>query len=320
MRPIGGELEEKKSVYSHYFTDSGRSSLRLFLRSSNHKTKKYLIPNFFCEVIEEILKEEQIDYEFYNILNTLNVDIESIRSKEYDVLYLINYFGMIQSLDSIDISSKIIIEDNVFFNDFNNHGNYIDWYAFNSFRKITPLADGSLIKTNLEIDKHHILNKEALFLEKKREAKDIKYNYLYSQISDEMEYIKLFEEAEAILDNQKEIFKISSYSLLSLFQERHNQELERRRYLQLKKLFSQYTFAHDVQHYSVFPLKLKERDELRAYLMKKNIYLPIHWPESSQKNRLYDEIISIPLFIQYKEDEFNHMIDAIEEFFNERYK
>ena len=320
MRPIGGELEEEKCTYSHYFTDSGRSSLRLFLRSSNHSKKRYLIPNFFCDVIEEVFKEEGVEYAFYNILDTLEVDIESILSESYDVLYLINYFGMIHSLKGVETSNKIIIEDNVFFSDFNNHENYKAWYAFNSFRKISSLADGSLIKTNLEIDEAKIVNREALFSAKKREAKDIKYHYIHHKKGDEMEYINLFEEGEELLDNQKEIFQISSSSLLSLFQEEHSQALEKRRYFRLKKCFSSYAFEHNVHHYSVFLIKLKQRDELRSYLMKKNIYLPIHWPESSQKNGLYDEVISIPLFAQYKEDEFNYIIDSIEEFLNEQHK
>jgi hypothetical protein len=47
MRPIGGEIEFKLPEDSIYYTDSGRSSLRVFIR--NHKNLKYLIPNFFVK-------------------------------------------------------------------------------------------------------------------------------------------------------------------------------------------------------------------------------------------------------------------------------
>ena len=53
MRLIGGELEAKNIKDNVYFTDSGRSSLRLFIRSG-YQSKKFLIPNYFCEVIENI--------------------------------------------------------------------------------------------------------------------------------------------------------------------------------------------------------------------------------------------------------------------------
>jgi len=314
MRPIGGELEKKMSPYNHYFTDSGRSSLRLFLRSSDFKEKKYLIPNFFCNIIEEVLKEEGVEYDFYNTMDTLRIDTDSISSKTYDVLYIINYFGMIQELDTIDISSKIIIEDNVFFTDFRNTGKYKFWYAFNSFRKITKLSDGSLIKTNLDIDNNIILPDEAPFVKEKTIAKEIKYNYINNQIGAEDEYISKFEKAEETLNKQKSIFRISNKSLFLLFKISQDNQTEKKRYLKLKKIFSLYSFNHHVEYYSFFMIKLQNRDKLKQYLIKREVYLPIHWPESSQKNSLYSEVISIPLFAQYKEEEFNHMIDSIEEF------
>jgi len=317
MRPIGGELEEKMSVYNYYFTDSGRSSLRLFLQSSAYREKKYLIPNFFCDVIEEVFKEEGIEYAFYNILDTLEVDVESIRSKSYDVLYLINYFGMVHALEGVDTSSKIIIEDNVFFMDFNNTQKYKFWYGFNSFRKISILSDGSLVKTNLKIDDGMILPEEAPYVKEKVIAKEIKYNYSHTGLGTEFDYILKFEKAEKMLNKQKNIFRISNKALYSLFKVSHNNDLEGKRYLELKKRFSIYSFKHEINHYSFFLLQLQNRDEFRQYLFGKDIYLPIHWPETSQKNSLYNEVISIPLFAYYNDEEFRYMIEVIGEFLSE---
>ena len=174
MRPIGGELEQKELNYNIYYTDSGRSSLRLFIK--NNKDKKFLLPNFLCEIIEKILISENIEYEYYDILPDLEIDIKSIQSKEFDVLYLINYFG--QKHKKIeDYSSKIIIEDNVFCIDFENTYSYPYWYSFNSFRKITSLSDGSLIKTNLDINDEFIKREEAPFVQNKIEAKRLKKIY-----------------------------------------------------------------------------------------------------------------------------------------------
>ena len=63
MKNIGGELCLKDEDSKIFFTDSGRSSLRLFLRNID-KNKKILIPNFLCEVIVEILEEENIKMNF----------------------------------------------------------------------------------------------------------------------------------------------------------------------------------------------------------------------------------------------------------------
>ena len=314
MRPIGGELEIIKEQNNLFFTDSGRSSLRLFLRTNKYKNKKYLLPNFFCEVIEKIFIEEDIEYKFYNILDNLTIELDSILSQEYDVLYIINYFGMIQNLSSIDTSNKIIIEDNVFFQDFNNINNYKNWFGFNSFRKITSLPDGSMIKTNLDIEGTLIINGDAPFSEIKIEAKNIKYNYIYFKKGTEKQYLNLFKEAEDILNEQRKIYSISTNAIVQLNKFSNDQEVMKRRYEYLKKIFLKYSFHIDISYYTFFVLTLQNRDDFRKYMMSKNIFLPIHWPISTQQNKLYNEIISIPLFSQYNNDEFYYMVNAIKEY------
>jgi hypothetical protein len=321
MRPIGGELEQPETKEKILFTDSGRSSLRLFIRSG-YQDKKFLLPNFFCDVIEQVLIEEKVEYAFYNILESLEVDKESVCLQEYDVLYLINYFGMVQNLDGIDTYSTVIIEDNVFFNDFQNSANYALWYGFNSFRKVTALPDGSLIKTNLDMLEDKILQSDASFVQIKSEAKALKYHYIHDKIGEEMAYINLFEKGESLLDAQKEIHTISSVSLYHLYSKVFidEQVIREERYKMLQKRFAQYAFEYEPYCYSFFLLKLEKRDALRSYLMQKAIYLPIHWPYSSQENRLYSSVISIPLFSHYKKEEFSHLIETIEEFFNAEHK
>ena len=156
MKPIGGEIAFKEENYQSFFTDSGRSSLRLFFRSFDYKNKKVLLPNFFCDIIEQILKEESIAYEFYNVNSNFSINSDEINNKQFDILYVINYFGSITELENINLTHKILLEDNVFSINFSNNHKAKKWYAFNSFRKITSLTDGSLIKTNLPINDSNI--------------------------------------------------------------------------------------------------------------------------------------------------------------------
>ena len=135
MRPIGGEVELKSLNNNVFFTDSGRSSLRLFLK--NFQDKKYLIPDFACQIVEQIFRQEKINYDFYHVNTDLSIDIQSVKGKSFDVLYLINYFGIIHDLTDLEIDDKIICEDNVFFFDFDNFHKAKKWYAFNSYRKIS---------------------------------------------------------------------------------------------------------------------------------------------------------------------------------------
>jgi len=312
VNPIGGEIEAKDSKYNYYFTDSGRSSLRLFLRSFDNREKKYLIPNFGCQIIEDIFIQESIEYEFYTINDKLDIDIESISSKEYDVLYIINYFGLIHNLNLLHLNSKIIIEDNVFFDNFKNNSKHKYWFAFNSYRKISSLSDGSMIKTNLEIDIELIQKFESPFVEFKSKAKDIKFDFKHQNIGKESEYLSYFVKGEAILDSQREIYSISDKSIYRLKYEdiSNNQNVLKDRFDYVSKVLDTNLIKFNPKYYSFAILNIENRDIIRQKLRDKNIFLPIHW---NSTHSLSKNILSIALFSNYSDDEFKYMIDTIKE-------
>lgn len=313
MKPIGGELAFQALNENIYFTDSGRSSLRLFIRNGN-QNKKFLIPNFLCEVIENILVEENIRYEFYNILEDLTIDLNSLVDKYFDVFYNINYFGQLQSLENIGLENKIVIEDNVFFYDFSNRNNFKYWFGFNSFRKISPLADGSMIKTNLDIDDNLIIKREASFVKEKYLAKNIKYDFLYdlSKNYSELCYLKKFEEAEMTLNQQNEIYSISNLSV-SLLNSSNHQNIKKKRFVKLLKIFEKYCINQKSIEYSFFVIKIEDSMRLQNKLKNNRIFLPIHWSKSTQENRLYNRVISVPLFEFYTHTQFNRIIKSLKE-------
>jgi len=313
MRAIGGELELERISEDIYFTDSGRSSLRLFLRSEENHKMKYLLPNFFCEVIENVFIEESINYSFYNINEDLTVDIDLINNSDYDVLYIINYFGKYIDLSEINLEDKVLIEDNVFLYNFENHWNAEKWYAFNSFRKIGSFADGSLVKTNMKINSKFILNEEAKFVPLKYKAKEIKYSYIHEKTFSESDYLNKFQLGESILDEQKSIYSISKKSIYLLTIQDNNQILRVKRFNLLLESFKEYAIMKTSDCYSFFVMKLKNRDGFRKKLMKENIFLSVHWPVSTQENDLYESIISIPLFETYDDETFNRLMKTIKE-------
>jgi len=314
MRPIGGEIEVAEIKEYIYFTDSGRSSLRLLLRSKKYQKKIYLLPDFFCEVIEKIFQEEGILYQFYHINSDLSIDIESIRTKTFDALYVIHYFGQITDITSINMEDKLLIEDNVFFFDFANYTNAKEWFGFNSFRKISSLADGSMIKTNLDIDGSLIVHDAAPFSKKKFLAKEQKYIYIHQHILNEQEYVRLFQEAEYMLDMQYKIYSMSERSQYLLLKYQIDEKIREYRYRLLKEVFTDYMLLSNVKSYSFFVLRLKtKRNVVRDMLKQKNIFLAVHWPKSSQKNILYEEVLSVPLFENYSMEEFEYMKQVLEE-------
>lgn len=313
MRVIGGELEMQTLNYKSFFTDSGRSSLRLFLRSSNNREKKYLLPDFFCSVIKNIFIEERINYSFYTIKKDLTFNIEEILKEDFDVLYIINYFGQQMKIDTSLLNDKIVIEDNVFFFNFDNNLNYKNWFAFNSFRKISKLSSGSMIKTNLNINTKLIKASDAPFHYLKNIAKNIKYEYINHNLHTEQEYLDKFNEAEKSIDTQNDIFTMNSENLSFLlnFNIDTEQEIRKKRFEKLLHLFPNKCINKDSKYYAYFVIAINKRDGFRKELMQDNIFLPIHWSESIIPNELYSHIISIPLFEAYSNLDFSYMINKL---------
>lgn len=318
MRAIGGELELKSLDFNTYFTDSGRSSIRLFLKK--YKNKRFLLPDFLCKVIIDVFEEQRVRYKLYKIEEDLSINLKSIDNRDYDVLYIIDYFGTPhKNLKKIANKDKILIVDGVFsFNPVYSY-DFKKWFLFNSFRKTTPLADGSIIKTNLSLKESNIRKKDAPFTKSKYDAKSIKYNYLLKNKGEESEYLELFGRGESLIDRQKDIFTISKQSNYHLieFAKSYSLECKKRElnYKFLKKLFKEYILKRTINDYSYIILYLEDRDELRKYLFSKNIFLPVFWPFFGIRNRLYDKIIAIPLFSKYSEDDYIRIKREIDNFY-----
>lgn len=311
MKPIGGEIAIKDQGETSFITDSGRSSLRLLLRSGKFRSMKFLIPNFFCSVIEEVLIEEKVNYSFYDINEDLSINNETINAVNYDVLYVINYFGKISDLSSIDLNNKILVEDNVFLYNFENYQNSENWYAFNSYRKFSPLTDGSLIKTNLRINPSEINNIQAPFSSIKRDACKKKYAFISENKSSEIEFLQLFNSGEKEINNQNDIYCISPQSLNLIFKgDFNNQEILKSRFVELQDLTQKESALPS--YFSFFSFVLRNKKGFLEFMKRNNIFLPNFWPETTQKNDLYNNLVVIPLF--YNDIEFKYVKEMLKTF------
>ena len=311
MKPIGGEIAIKDQGETSFITDSGRSSLRLLLRSGKFRSMKFLIPNFFCSVIEEVLIKEKVNYSFYDINEDLSINDETINAINYDVLYVINYFGKISDLSSIDLSDKILVEDNVFLYNFENYQNSENWYAFNSYRKLSPLTDGSLVKTNLRINSSEINNIQAPFSSIKRDACKKKYAFISENKSSEIEFLQLFNSGEKEINNQNDIYCISPQSLNLIFKgDFNNQEILKSRFVELQDLTKKESELPS--YFSFFSFVLRNKKGFLEFMKRNNIFLPNFWPETTQKNDLYNNLVVIPLF--YNDIEFKYVKEMLKTF------
>ncbi len=319
MKIIGGEIELQKNTNFQYLTDSGRSSLRLILKS-HFLGKKVLLPDFLCESVMKVVEELQIKHDFYHINSDLSIDSVSLKNKDYDAFYVINYFGQRHNnFEELIDHNACLVEDNVFLPVFDQPSFAGDWVGFNSMRKISPLADGSVVKSTFALLDEGLKKDVALFAAVKYEAKASKYDFINNSKGSEEGYLKLFAKAEQMLDKQKDICSISKTSLFELlnFMEKCESEYAIRK--NNLKVFYQGVKSEKIDLSTDYPcfgvLLVDKRDQLREYLFSENVFLPVHWPQvKGCSNDIYKRIISVPLDSRFDEQDMKKIAALINDF------
>lgn len=311
-------MELRESGLNEYMTDSGRSSLRLILSSLKDRT--FLIPDFLCKSVIDVFNDLEIDYNFYGIRDNLSIAYNTIETAVFDVLYIINYFGVMNFDYNRLKKGQFLIEDNVFLPIFEKPEQVKNWIGYNSYRKISPLADGSLIKSTIKLSADLVKQNTSSFAQLKYKAKNIKHGFIQNGSFSENEYLSLYREAEVILDSQKEIFEISRQSIFRLMDFLIDLPDEYKKRNENKAVLDQYLEKFAIRMNSEYPsyyvLKVDDRDALKKSLMKENIFLPVHWPPPCQIEKpLFNTILSIPLDSRYNEKDLINVATKIHEYY-----
>ncbi len=319
MKNIGGEIELRREDGFHYVTDSGRSSLRLILASETMRGKKCLIPDFICGSVINVFQELDAPFAFYHVREDLSPDLDSIQSQSFDAIYLIDYFGSKPNLSSFTGQGIIVIEDGVFLPEIELNDSFAAWVGFNSFRKITPASDGSIIRSTFPLPGEMIQMTAAPFAAVKYEGRHLKYDYIYNGTETEVAFLNKIRCGEKLIDEQKDIFRISDTGLLALthfFKSfDHERRMRIRNFRILAEELSQYAIKIKPDFPSVFVIGVDRRDELREHLFNHGIFLPVHWPAPDNvKNDLYSRIISIPVDSRYEFAEMLRVATEIRDF------
>lgn len=324
MKLIGGEAELNDNGAFLYLTDSGRSSLRLIL-DSGMRNRKFLLPDYLCKIILDVFDERSIEYDFYRVNRDLSVNFSDIKNKKFDVLYLISYFGQRHNIAGWLSKNRnaLIIEDGAFTPVLERPMNIKNWIGFNSFRKMSYLPEGSIIKSSIKLRDELVAKKDAKFIELKYKAKRIKYEYLTRNKYSQNKYLDLFVRAEEFLNKQTGIYSISNRGFFNLFEFYRNFEKEytvrQRNFEVLNRHLKDVSIRIKPEYYSFYVLDVNRRDELKAYLFSKKIFLPVHWPAiEGRDNILYQRVLSIPVDSRYDQDDMAKIARFVRGFLNKK--
>ncbi len=302
MFHLGGEYHEQEQHWASRVTMCGRCSLRLALKNASLAGKRVLLPDFLCKVIPQVLRDCQVDWDFYQVKPGFEFSLPSNLAR-YAALYLIRYFG--NESDSFkqavrDFPHSIIVDDvfSPFPRVLKRAG---DWYSFNSLRKISSVGI-SLLRSSRELP-DELEPAPVTFFQLKDMGRREKARQLRTGLEDERAYLTPMEEAEGWLDRQGAAFLPDQRSLPAAFKFYASLEDERRirqaNYKVVKEMAGGLLIPVESNFFSFAPLMISRRDEVRVELMKRNVFLPVHWP-GDETNAFSDSIISIPLDARYK--------------------
>lgn len=206
----------------------------------------------------------------------------------------------------------------------------VDYYV-GSLRKWDALPDGGFAICRQSYFHQKPEFSDTKLETKKLEASLMKYNYLHKCMGNKQEFLMKFREAEKLLDEQKEYYKISRTSVM--IQNNLNiADLRKKRrenysklYVALKELNDLRIITTELRENEVplyCAIAVKKRKELQDHLVKKKIYAPVVWPKSNicpvtckDVQELYASILCLPVDQRYDIDDMNRIANCIKEFY-----
>ncbi|MFW3480840.1 hypothetical protein ACRCJP_08700 [Aerococcus urinaeequi] len=320
---------EKISNNNYIYTESGRGAINLILENLDDHVKGVQLPSYICESVIQPFLENNYNIFFYNVNLDLSVDINSIKNMDKtSVFFHLGYYGFYTNSEIKNIVNKmekdlILIEDKTHTllsqSDIDNSK-----YTVASLRKWLGLPSGGFA-TGLNIKP--VLTTSTIISELRKKALILKEDYIKNDVQNKAKFLKMFDYAEVELDKCSKSYKIDSDSLniLKHTNFKNISDTRRENFLTLLRglenvlvepIFSE--LPDDVVPL-FFPIYSKQRNKLRNHLINNEIYCPIHWPKSEMVEgsisddvqKIYDEILSIPIDQRYGISEMERIIQIV---------
>jgi dTDP-4-amino-4,6-dideoxygalactose transaminase len=331
--------------HSTIFLDSGRSAIRLALRSIHQQQKRAVLPAYTCETVILPFIELGYDISYYQVDRDLLVDANSFRilveRVQPTVILVHPYFGF-DTIHNIRgyLAKKhdagiVIIEDLTHGLFLERHTSCVDFYV-GSLRKWSGIPDGGFLA--VRNDKYRIdppTRENTEYVSIRCEAQNLKRQYVLAMDDGtKQRYRTLFATSEALLDKQAQIYTMSHISRCAIVGTDYDQLKKRRseNYNFLLNGLSGSVEIHIPEALSgksdaplYFPIFAAKREILQRYMAERHIYLPVIWPMPAQvrgklstdTDYIYSRVLAIPCDQRYENSDMSRVVTGIHEFFLE---
>lgn len=335
-------LPEKSGVFSDLAGSffSGRSAIYSILDDilQTGKGRKALLPSFCCDSMIEPFLAHGMTVSFYDIILEDEL-IYSMPQDDADIILFLNYFGVdtrktkeFGSEIRKSYPSAILIEDRTHSLFAESGSGYAD-YEFASIRKWTGFSDGGIvIKAPKKIRDCSKENRK--YAEIFAQASRLKKQYLEAGEGEKSDFLKLYNEAEEMLDADYKGYSASRETLEGMMYldvdlikkkriENFNilcENADTIRKSGAEPLFSKLDRADVPLFFPVIFKNSEERSIVRKRLIENEIYCPVHWPVSElhslnpKTSSIYERELSIICDQRYGPEDMMRIADVLAEF------
>lgn len=323
VKEIGSEFWEVPTIDANnpFFSNtewflSGRSALQAIIKDMSIKSVS--LPDWCCDSIIIPFTKSDIRTEFYSAL-------QPIRSIKTDAILIMDYFGY-TGYSNIENYQGVVIRD-LTHSIFSKKYEDADYY-FGSLRKWAGFWTGGYawgfrhsIDFQLDDYGYTILRKKAMLSKSQyinSRSDGIPYVAKYKA------YLNIFENAEDILEDvgivpaaSRDIDFANKLDINLIMKKRRDNSNV------LLKAFTDIAIFPEVNDKDCpmfVPVRVRNRDALRKYLINHEIYCPVHWPLSTYHHidesakSLYAEELSLVCDQRYDEEDMLRIIDTIKSF------
>lgn len=299
---------------------SGRSALQAIIKELG-EARSVALPSWCCDSMVKPFLDAGLQVHFYPIVFD-GALVQEIAFKS-DVLFLMDYFGYTGSAPDLNGYKGIVIRD-VTHSLFSAACSDAD-YCFGSLRKWCGVWTGGYAWAR---DGHRLAaggDCAQTYAALRERAMGEKRAYIEGEKADKG-YLKAFEEAEALLEHAG--IAPAAERDVKLAQRLDVEALKTRRRANaavLRAAFPDWLIfpspaPADVPMFVPVLVPDGKRDALRRFLIKNEIYCPIHWPVSAYHRldertaTIYRSELSLVCDQRYTEKDMNREVEAIKKF------
>lgn len=324
-------LDEYLERFHTIYTDSGRSAVKLALHMIDSEGT-VLLPDYVCASVANCFKKNELL--FYRINKDFTIDLKDLKKKMSDkvrILYLINYFGALNNVDTLQELTGLkqqygftIIEDTS--HSFLSNPHTVGNYCVCSLRKWFPIPDGGVLYATKKMKDMALASQEnSPYSAAKASGMVLKTLFLQNKYDYNEIYRRIFSDSEEELNRQEQIYPMSRISKY-LLQFQDIEEIIKRRKMNYRRL-AEGLSAISVEAASgiddsdcpfCFPVFISRRDRMRSLLQENKVYCAVHWPaedislsDSKIALEMSGEILSLPLDQRYTADDMDRIVEVM---------